>query len=222
LSIVTRVDNPLPDIFTVYFKSTEKQFKYKPGQFLHLTLSEYDPCLQWPESRCFSMQSSPDEGYLKITYSIKGTFTRQMSTGLKEGCRVWLKLPYGDIFQKPHSLNNCIFIAGGTGITPFLSLFTDLSFHKYRSPKLYFGLRNRNYNLYEDELEKAGKINTSFIRKIIYQDSNGFLDINTIIMENDNESTYFISGPPEMIKLFRNKLIEGNIKETHIITDDWE
>ena len=59
-AIVEDIRHLLPDIYTATF-SSDKRFKYKPGQFLHLALDEYDPSQAWPESRCFSMQSSPDD-----------------------------------------------------------------------------------------------------------------------------------------------------------------
>ena len=32
---------------------------FKPGQFLHLAIDEYDPSFHWPESRVFSIANSP-------------------------------------------------------------------------------------------------------------------------------------------------------------------
>lgn len=137
---VEQILNPLPDIFTVSF-SSEKKFKYLPGQFLHLALDEYDGVGQWPESRCFSMQSNSEEKEIKITYSAIGKFTKRMANELREGKEVWLKLPYGDIFQRGHDKKNCVFIAGGTGVTPFLSLFKSDEFNEYINPKIYLGFR---------------------------------------------------------------------------------
>ena len=67
-SEVVSVDNPVAGIRTVALRPLEKAYKYNPGQFLHLALDEYDPARPWPESRCFSMQSSPDRETIKITF----------------------------------------------------------------------------------------------------------------------------------------------------------
>jgi ferredoxin-NADP reductase len=221
-SRVTRVENPLPDIYTVYFESTEKHFKYKPGQFLHLTLDDYDPSLPWPESRCFSMQSSPNEDQICITFSVKGKYTKRMAEELFVGKDIWLKLPYGDLFSRSHSLNKCVFIAGGTGITPFLSLFTDRSFSYYIDPVLYFGARTIQHNIYNNELEKAKQINPDLVIKTIYEETSGILNIEKIFNENGNNSTYFISGTPMMIKSFRQHLCSIKLDESKVRTDEWE
>jgi predicted ferric reductase len=217
---VEEIFNPLPDIYSVSFTS-EKEFKYLPGQFLHLALDDYDGIGQWPESRCFSMQSSPNAEIIKITFAVKGSFTKRMIKELHAGKKIWLKLPYGDIFERGHSKINCVFIAGGTGITPFLSLFNCNSFSGYISPKLYFGVRKNNYNIFKSELFIANKINSSFYINIIEQDKNGVLDIEKIYKNNPG-SVYFMSGPPVMIKNFKNYLLGRNIPSTNILTDDWE
>ena len=103
LSKVVELTNPIDGIYTVSFQSQGRQYKYKPGQFLHLSIdSQYDGIGQWPESRCFSMQSSPGELNLKITYSVKGAYTGLMEKSLGVGSDVWLKMPYGDLFQQQH------------------------------------------------------------------------------------------------------------------------
>ena len=68
--------NPFEGIYTLEFESLNGKYKYYPGQFLHLALDQdYDGSGQWPESRCFSMQSNPDQKTIKITYAVKGRFT---------------------------------------------------------------------------------------------------------------------------------------------------
>ncbi|MDK2977666.1 MAG: propane monooxygenase reductase component [Bacteroidales bacterium] len=225
-SLVKSINNPFEGIYTVEFVSLSRSFKYHPGQFLHLALdNDYDGIGQWPESRCFSMQSNPIEDSIRITYAVKGEFTRQMKESLKVGSEVWLKLPYGDLFQRSHNKENAVFIAGGTGITPFLSLFNNASFKEYSNPKIYLGFRNKAYNIYENEL-KAIQSEEGFTHsnniKIFYQDLNGLLDIDQIISENKIESNYFISGPPVMIKSFKKRLVDNGVPEENILTDDWE
>ncbi|MEW6558024.1 MAG: FAD-dependent oxidoreductase [Elusimicrobiota bacterium] len=228
-AMVEKIINPLPDIFIVTF-SSEKKFIYNPGQFLHLALDNYDGVGQWPESRCFSMQSNPNEPQIKITFAVKGKFTNRMKNELHEGKEVWLKLPYGDIFQRGHDKTNCVFIAGGTGVTPFLSLFNDRSFNEYINPRIYLGFRTKKYNIYGKELhrvplsmhrEPQGELSNN-VTKIFYEDTDGILDINKIYNECGNEATYFISGPPMMMKSFKKYLMEKNVSESRVITDDWE
>ena len=215
------IHNPFEGIYTLEFRSLGRAYKYHPGQFLHLALdAEYDGAGQWPDSRCFSMQSNPNEETIRITYAVKGEFTKQMEDQLKVGDEVWLKFPYGDLFSQPHNKENTVFIAGGTGITPFLSLFTHKSFEEYISPKIYLGFRSKDYNIYHDELERS--LNSGTFVKSFYQDTDGVININQIFSENGTSSDYFISGPPVMIKTFKETLVKQGVSNENVLTDDWE
>lgn len=213
-SINTRIDG----VYSLEIESLDKPFKYHPGQFLHLTLDTYNPSEQWPESRCFSIQSNPGEKNIRITYAVKGKFTKKMEQRLKVGSEVWLKLPYGELFTRPHNKKNTVFIAGGTGITPFLSLFTHKTFNDYENPRIYLGFKSIEYNIYINELNlmKSGYL------KISYEDEVGYIDIHQIILENGTLNDYFISGPPKMIKTMKKSLIDYGLPTSKILTDDWE
>jgi len=219
---IVSIQNSIDGVYTLEFKSLGKPFKYDAGQFLHLAIDEYDPSTQWPDSRCFSMQSAPGEEHIRITYAAKGQFTNRMQQVLTVGSEVTLKLPYGDLFSQEHSKTKTVFIAGGTGITPYLSLFTDTSFASYEHPVLYAGFRNEEMNLYKDELEIAQKMNVNLDVHLVYQDKDGILDIEKILNDNTTNSSFFISGPPVMIKAFKQTLISKGIPENQVLTDDWE
>lgn len=218
-SRVVSVQNPFDSIYTLEFESLGGNFKYLPGQFLHLAIDYlYDGSGQWPDSRCFSMQSNPDNPRIKITYAVKGRFTRQIEQELRVGSEVWLKLPYGDLFTQRHNKEKTVFIAGGTGITPFLSLFTHESFNEYKGSRIYLGFKSRSYNIYQYELNSIKSTNPV----IYYQDKDGLLDINLIFSENGTNVCYFISGPPVMIKSFKQTLIDVGVPQNQVLTDDWE
>lgn len=221
LSEVVSITNPFKGIYTVEFKSLERPYKYAPGQFLHVAIDEeYDGIGQWPESRCFSMQSDPAEDVIRITYAVKGNFTQEMEKSLKVGREVWLKLPFGELFTQPHNKTNTVFVAGGTGVTPFLSLFTNDSFREYLNPKIYLGYKNEDYYIYQNEFAAIKNDNAPIT--IFFENKDGIIDIAKIQELNGNDSSYFISGPPAMIKIFKEKLIELGVPKENVLTDDWE
>lgn len=214
--------NHFENIYSVEFRSIKSKFRYSPGQFLHMALDNYDPSFGWPESRCFSIQTSPSEEYIKITFSVKGRFTQRMAEELHPGKIVNLKLPYGELFQDSHSKEKVVFIAGGTGVTPFLSLFSDPAFKEYNKPKLYLGIREPKLNIYYECLKRAAILNPNLLIEIKYQNEEGLLDINKIISENGSESIYYISGPQVMISSFKTALMSRGIPEFNIKSDDWQ
>ena len=222
LTEVVRIDNPVDLLYVLELKSTEKPFRFLPGQFLHLALEEYDPSQGWPESRCFSIQAQHGPDTIVLSFSAKGKFTTRMAQELKAGSPVMVKLPYGSLFQNSDASASCVFIAGGTGVTPFLSLFTDQAFAAYQRPRLYAGFRNNNYNLYDAYLLRAKEINGGFEYRLKYEDREGMLDIAEIAAREQPGSLFFLSGPPVMIAAFRKYLETAGVDRRNIRTDDWE
>ncbi|MGB9599006.1 MAG: hypothetical protein ACPL7I_00520, partial [Myxococcota bacterium] len=82
VKIRCRVDEVIyhsDSVSSVFLVPDKKIPKFLPGQFLHFTLDEYDPSTGfWPESRVFSIASAPVENRIRITYSVKGRFTKRM------------------------------------------------------------------------------------------------------------------------------------------------
>ena len=76
------------------------------------------------------------------------------------------------------------------------------------------------FNIYNEDISKAN--NSSVFIKIFYEDKDGIMDIQQIFNENGQSSDYFISGPPSMIKIFKQTLIGNNVPPHQILTDDWE
>jgi len=123
-SPLTKITQFADDVFKLDFAVERKHTRFKPGQFLHLTLEDFDPTqAYWPESRVFSICSAPKTETLSIIYSVKGAYTSRMRDELTEGNEYWLKLPYGDfiIEQLVPEGETAVLIAGGTGISPYVS-----------------------------------------------------------------------------------------------------
>ncbi|MFZ1979305.1 MAG: hypothetical protein WAV76_15220 [Bacteroidota bacterium] len=145
-----------------------------------------------------------------------------MACELHEGQNVRVKLPYRELFSttKPEEQN--IFIAGGTRVTPFLSLFTDKQFAQYKSSILYFGARSNRYNVYKKEFKEAQSVNPAFRIHVQYEDAAGMLNIEHILQQHTLHDIFYIFGPPVMIKSFKDYLKSRNVSKSNIRTDEWE
>ena len=51
---------------------------------------------------------------------------------------------------------------------------------------------------------------------------DGILEIHSIAQENSADNNYFISGPPAMIKAFKQTLITNGVPDMNVLTDNWE
>ena len=230
-----------PDTYSVKFKPEVAPPRFKAGQFLHLTIDEYDPAGGfWPESRVFSIASATGMSELEIVYSVKGRYTRRMAEYLSPGREVWLKLPYGN-FIIDASISpgqDAVIIAGGTGISPFLPYFHGLAANnqKARTVRLYYGIRQNDMLLAGELIEACARADllkaSLFVENekpdlrlpsCIRQES-GRLDIRQIHTESKdlNNPAFFISGPPTMITTFKEELAQLGVSSENIIIDEWE
>ena len=122
--VVRTVTDHGEHVYTVELQPSMPVPQFRPGQFLHLALDPYEPGGFWPESRVFSIASSPAErDRLAITYAVKGAFTTRMERELAAGGRAWVKLPYGEFVVDP--ARDAVLFAGGTGITAFTAFLAD-------------------------------------------------------------------------------------------------
>lgn len=232
-SAVEKVIKHTDTVCSYIFKPLKMCPKFKPGQFLHLAIDPYDPSYQWPESRVFSIANSPTRREsIKITFSVKGKFTKRMYDEIKENDIIWLKLPYGS-FTFNDNDKNIVLIAGGTGITPFLSFMEFMIDKKLDSNiKLYYGIRSEDLILF-DELISECEDNIKSFNKILFIENDslnitgfrkGRLDIEKILDEVNNKenSNFYLSGPLEMVKTFKLYLINKKIDIPKIHIDEWE
>jgi len=223
------------DNITLYRFKPEFKVKFKPGQFLHLALDNYDPSNNWPESRVFSMANAPGREYIDILVSPKGKFTNRLINELAVNKQVWLKLPYGTFNFRGSSGKDVFLIAGGTGISPFVSFLEDLNESKdeYRSINLLYGVREQDLIIFEENLEAYKHKIKNFKYRLFCENINnesvlllepGMLPIRELVDRTIKytDPVYYLSGPKSMIESFEKELIEKSVPPDRIFYDKWE
>ncbi|MCX7009935.1 MAG: FAD-dependent oxidoreductase [Kiritimatiellaeota bacterium] len=152
--VVNTVTSHGEQVYTITLTPEFPLPQFKPGQFAHLALDEYDPSSFWPESRVFSLASSPAERMqLVLCYAVKGVFTGRMERELTPDKRVWVKLPYGDLIVGNES--HVVLFAGGTGISAFTAFLGGLSAERIGQVALYYGVRQPSLLLFREQIETA-------------------------------------------------------------------
>lgn len=202
--------------------------KFHAGQFLHLALDSYSPDRQWPESRVFSIASSTSQRAqeLAVTIAVKGRYTRRIFDSLSEGSECWLKLPYGEFLFPPDE--RLVLVAGGVGITPYLSLLRRLLEERSeQTVQLYYGVRSAPLYLFGDLLGLCSSGLPNFSKTVYCEDGSvpgntGILDIDAIHAAAPKNALFYLSGPPVMIQRFRKRLGDLGVNDETIRVDDWE
>lgn len=113
-------------------------------------------------------------------------------------------------------------IAGGIGITPFLSIIRDMAdnSNSFTEPTKLLYIDSNNEFIYKDEFNKISDEN-NFIIEYINQREELTKSIEIFISKNKNNASYFIVGSPKMTKSIITFLKNNHIKRKNIIKDNF-
>ena len=205
--------------------------RFKPGQFFHLALDPYDPTGFWPESRVFSIASSPRErDKIQFTYSVRGRYTARMEEEIVAGRQVWVKMPYGEFFvDVGHPV---VLFAGGTGITAFTAFLHDLVESPPHPVTVLYGARQKDLLVYRSLVDRCIQNLTGFqafyflehLEQTAPNELPGQISIASIwqrVLDPTN-SNFYLSGPPLMLKALSTQLRDVGVMGHSLHIDAWE
>jgi len=237
-AIVEQVIWHTPDVATYLLRSDKRLPRFTPGQFIHLTVDEFDPASFWPESRVFSVANAvADRRSIKLTISRQGDYTGRIIDDLQVGNSVWGKGPYGEfVLDASHGYRRAVLIAGGTGITPF-GAFMDAALTNGQLPleaaTLYYGAQTEDLLLYRQLCDECAEKVPGFQVRYFSESQprsksqnvhHGRLDIANILDEQPevSQTAFFLSGPKAMIDAFQSYLLSQGLMPEQILIDAWE
>jgi ferredoxin-NADP reductase len=231
-------------VYTVDFVPATTVPPFRPGQFLHLTVDDYDPAGFWPESRVFSIASAPgDRQRLRICYSVKARYTTRMEQRLKVGGEVWVKMPYGDFVIDQGA--DAVLLAGGTGISAFTAFIEALAPHTGQKVTLVYGARTPALFLFQQMILRqlaavpqfgavffAETEDAAFTRQLAAHPKTpacyaGRISLDTILhppspVPCSLSSAFYLSGPPIMLSTLSEQLLNRGVPADCVRTDAWE
>ena len=237
-AIVEQVIRHTPDVATYLLRAEKRLPRFTPGQFIHLTVDEFDPTSFWPESRVFSVANAvADRLSVKLTISRQGNYTNRIIDDLQVGDSVWGKGPYGEfVLDASHGYRRAVLIAGGTGITPF-GAFMDAALTNGQLPleaaTLYYGAQTEDLLLYRQLCDQCAEKVQGFQVRYFSESQpqaerekvhHGRLAIANILAEQPDVSqiAFFLSGPKAMIDEFQAYLEGQGLAQEQILVDAWE
>jgi ferredoxin-NADP reductase len=219
-------------VYTLALRPERLVPRFRAGQFLHLALDPYDPSGFWPESRVFSIASPPAQrDTVRITYAVHGRFTARMESDLVEGREVWIKMPYGDFVVDSRA--DVVLFAGGTGVTAFTAFLEGLTPAEHQSVTLAYGARTNGLLIYRDVVERcAQRLPSLDVSYFVEQDgendppavNSGRVSVEAVWprVRRPFDTTYYISGPPPMLRTIGQDLRARDISPEAIHIDAWE
>lgn len=141
--------------WTLSLASATDKIRFDPGQFVWLHLGT-SPFLM--AEHPFSVASSAERPErLEVTIKALGDFTS--SVGLTPAGQVaYVDGPYGQFSVDRHAADEYVFVAGGVGITPVMSMLRTLSDRADRRPlTLIYGAATLDDMTFGEELEQLAE-----------------------------------------------------------------
>ncbi len=115
---VAKIDRVL-DVVNIYLEpSGTKTIHFDPGQFVYVKFR--NPQVG-PETHPFSISSAPQDPFLRLSVKIVGDYTLKIPN-LRPGDKAVIFGPHGEFKATAAPDQNVVWVAGGIGITPFLSM----------------------------------------------------------------------------------------------------
>ena len=214
---IKSIDKVTHDVLQIV---TEKPpaYTFIPGQAtdVSINLSEWKE-----EKRPFTFTCLPDNGYIEFTiktYPSHNSVTNQLLQ-LKINDELILHEVFGDIAYKGEG----VFIAGGAGVTPFISIFRQLQLkNEIGNNQLVFANKTKADIILEEEFQKL--LGKNFINILSDENIEGYAnghiteDFLKTNISSLNKNIY-LCGPPPMMDAIQKILAHLQVDEKLIIKE---
>ncbi len=183
-------------------------------------------------ARAFSIANSPPSDHLEFVIAlIHGRFTSKLETA-KEGDVYTVSAPYGQFRFDIKSSGKFLFLAGGTGIAPFMSM---LRYAKQLNAdidtSMIYSTKFANELIYKGELEDYAKAHKFKMEITVTRPQQGDgwtgltghvnADMIAKCTPDFKERVSYICGPPAFVKALKEALASLGVEEKDIKAEMW-
>jgi ring-1,2-phenylacetyl-CoA epoxidase subunit PaaE len=207
-------------------EALREAFRFKPGQHLTLRAEIGGEDVR----RNYSLCVAPEEGALKVTVKriAGGLFSTWANEALKPGDRLDVMEPHGSFTHdfRPDAANHYVAFAGGSGITPVISLLKTALIEEPQSRfTLFYGNRDSQSVIFLEELARLKNryMDRLEIHHFLAEESedidlfNGMLDrgkcdeVLDVLIDPEGGAAFFICGPGPMMDAAEAALLERGV-----------
>lgn len=208
--------------FSLVFQDGKRQqeFRYKPGQFIELSLLGYG------ESP-ISIASSPSQiGYIELCVRRVGRVTEALHR-LSDNDIVGIRGPFGNGFPVEQMRNkNLVFIGGGLGLAPLRSLIRTVFANRrdFGKVTILYGARTPSDLLFRDELAVWGDTDNAEVLVTVdvgSSDWQGNVGVVTTLFSKTaisaQNAVAIVCGPTVMFRFVIQELFKIGFSEEAIM-----
>lgn len=214
---------------------------FKPGQFLTFSLAVDGSEVPARVIRCYSLSDTPDPAQYRITVkralpppskpdAPAGIASGWLHDHAQTGTLLDVRAPSGQFFFVADPDAPPVFIAGGIGITPILSMLKSaVADQPGRAAHLFYGVRNSQDHAFKADLRLLADAHSGLALHVLYADPAphdvqgqdydlpGFINLDLLKQTLPHgRHAFYICGPDPMMKALIPALLGWGVADSDI------
>ena len=214
---IESIDKVTHDVLKIVTEKPKK-YSFTPGQATEISINKNG----WKyKKNPFTFTCLPEDNYLEFTIKIypshKGVTNELLHLKIND------ELILHEVFGAINYKGEGVFIAGGAGVTPFISIFRNLELKdEIGNNTLIFANKTKNDIILKDEFEKL--LGTNFINILSDEKVEGYANgqiTKDFIKAKSNgiNKLFYLCGPPPMMEAIEKQLANLHVAKKSIIKE---
>lgn len=208
--------------FEVLFDTAGLNFYFVAGQYVRITIPDLPADTVRGNTRDFTISSSPNKkDKVSITFRASDSEFKKVLLAAKKGFEVEVQGPLGVFVLPEDHLIPIVFIAGGVGITPFISMIRFvIENNQNRNIQLVYANSNPEKAVYLKELRDIATKHDNFKLFEYYRRISPELLKDKVSYNQSN--LWYLCGLPEMVQVLSTSLPTSlGIPDENIRTEEY-
>jgi predicted ferric reductase len=200
----------------ILLNTTAKKLFHLPGQFGMLSFA--GSSIVSNEEHAFTFSSPGTDGYLRFSIKGLGDYTKLL-VAMKKGEKARVEGPFGE-FSYIYGKKKQVWVAGGIGVTPFVSMAESMMFldELPYGIDFFYSVRTESEGIYQELFTKLAKKHPSFNFYFMPSDKEGYVTGEMLLSEIKDLLTrdIFVCGPPILMKTLNTQLLALKVSDKNI------
>ncbi len=220
------------DKMAFYFEKPEG-FEYIPGQHASLKLLNPVDTDSEGNERTFSFITIPSDPTIGFTTKMRDSAFKRNLKNMSEGTEIEIRDPRGSMVLPSDAKRPVAFLAGGIGITPFMSMAKQAAHENYpQKVYLFYSNKTREEAAFLDELSALAEQNSNFtfIPTMTQEDvqsgwegEQGHFteDLIRKYISDVNNTIFYMAGPAGLVKGVTQVLTALGVESLFVKSEDF-
>jgi predicted ferric reductase len=190
-----------------------RALSFLPGQFVFV---HFHSGAVSSEPHPFSIASPPAAGDIRLAIKDLGDYTRHVGE-IEVGAEATVEGPYGRFSHRLVAGRRQVWVAGGIGIAPFLSMAAALPTSPYHVD-LFYGYVDERDAPFLDELRALAAANARLRVHFVDERVDGLISASSIVASAGSLEgrEFLLCGPSAMMHVLHDQLVDAGVSRDHV------